>query len=74
MKIRKVKRIVQYLLLVLSVLMVLTGLGITEPGIISPLTFNILGKMWSNRLHLFLWGPFMIILIIHIYLSLSKRT
>lgn len=73
MKIREFKRIIQYLLLAFSVLMVLTGLGITEPGIIGPLTGGILGKMPSSRLHAFLWGPFVIILIMHVYLSLPRK-
>lgn len=74
MNIRDFKRIVQYVLLALSVLMVLTGLGITEPGIIGPLTLGALGKLPSYRLHFFFWGPFVIVLIIHIYLSLPRRT
>ena len=74
MKIRDLKRIIQYLLLVFSVLMVITGLGITEPGIIGLLTGGILGKMPSYRLHFFLWGPFVIILIIHVYLSQPRKT
>lgn len=73
MKKQEIKRMVQFALLILSVLMVLTGLGITQPGIIEPLTGGILGKMISNRIHSFLWGPLVIVLIIHIYLSLLKR-
>lgn len=73
MKIHLVKRIIQYVLAILSVLMVLTGLGITEPGIIGPITGGILGKMLSYRIHFFLWGPFMIILIIHVYISLTRK-
>jgi len=59
--------------MILSVLMVLTGLGITEPGIIGPFTGGILGKMLSYRIHFFLWGPFVIVLIIHVYLSLPRK-
>jgi len=54
--------------------MVLTGLGITEPGIIGLLTGGFLGKMLSYRIHFFLWGPFMIMLIIHVYLSMARRS
>jgi thiosulfate reductase cytochrome b subunit len=73
MKIQEIKKFVQYSLLFLSILMVLTGLGITHPGIIEPLTGGILGKMISNRIHSFLWGPLVIFLIIHIYLSMARR-
>jgi len=71
---RVIKKIVQYVLMILSVLMVLTGLGITEPGIIGPVTGGILGKMLSYRIHFFLWGPFAIALIIHVYLSMTRRS
>jgi hypothetical protein len=54
--------------------MVITGLGIIEPGIIGLLTGGILGKMLSYRLHVFLWGPFVITLIIHVYFSQSGKT
>jgi len=73
MNIRKIRKIVQSILLALSLLMVLTGLGITEPGIIGPLTFDILGKMLAYRLHFFFWGPFVLVLIIHVYLSLPRK-
>jgi hypothetical protein len=52
--------------------MILTGLGITHPGLIGPLTFGILGKLPAYRLHLFFWGPLVIVLIIHVYLSLPQ--
>jgi thiosulfate reductase cytochrome b subunit len=74
MKTRRIKRITQYILLILSMLMVLTGLGITEPGTIEIVTFGILGKSLAYRLHYYLWGGFMIFLIIHVYLSLPRRS
>ena len=73
MKLREIKKTVHSVLLVLTIGMVLTGLGIAEPGIIGPLTLGILSKLTSFRLHYILWGPFVIVLIIHVYLTLPRR-
>ncbi|MFH0966761.1 MAG: hypothetical protein V1862_03645 [Methanobacteriota archaeon] len=67
------KKQVNYALLVATILMVITGLGILEPGIITPLTFGMLGKLTSYRIHILLWGPFAILFIIHITLNLLPR-
>lgn len=69
-----VKKQVNYALLIATILIVITGLGITEPGIITPLTFGMLGKLTSYRIHTLIWGPFTILFIIHIALnSLPRR-
>jgi hypothetical protein len=58
-------RLVGWLLFGISVLLVLTGLGITRYEIITPLTLGILDKAVSYKLHVLLWGPFLILLILH---------
>lgn len=60
---------VAYALIACTVLMIITGLGITEPGIITPLTFGLFNKFISLRIHTFLWGPFCILCIFHIWLT-----
>jgi len=72
MKSREIRKIIHYSLMVLTILMIITGLGITEPGIVGSLTFGILGKATAYRLHFVLWGPFVILLILHIHIS-SRR-
>jgi thiosulfate reductase cytochrome b subunit len=72
MKSREIRKIIHYSLMVLTILMIITGLGITEPGIVGSLTFGILGKATAYRLHFVLWGPFVILLILHVYISLPK--
>jgi len=68
-----IKKQVNYALLAGTVLMVITGLGITEPGIITPLTFGLFGKLTSYRVHTLLWGPFTILFIIHVALNTLPR-
>ncbi len=69
-------RLVGWLLFGISVLLVLTGLGITRYEIITPLTLGILDKAVSYKLHVLLWGPFLILLILHIivYMRVQPKT
>ena len=62
------------ILLVLTFLILFTGFGITYPGIIEPLTLGLLGKSLSFRLHTFLWGPYVVAILVHIYLSTGLKT
>ena len=62
------------ILLALTFFILFTGFGITYSGIIEPLTLGLLGKSLSFRLHTFLWGPFVVVVLIHIYFSVSPKT
>jgi len=64
---------VSWTLLGLSLLLVLTGLGITEFRIVTPLTLGLLGKSFSFQLHSLLWIPFLAVLILHLALSCRIR-
>jgi hypothetical protein len=61
------------ILLVLTFFILFTGFGITYPGIIEPLTLGFLGKSLSFRLHTFLWGPFAVAVLIHLYLATPPK-
>jgi hypothetical protein len=63
------RRAASLLLLILSLFFLLTGFGITETGIVGPLTFGLLGKALSFQIHSLLWGPFLAVLGLHVYLS-----
>jgi thiosulfate reductase cytochrome b subunit len=66
---------ISILLGVISVLLVISGLGITRSNLIMPVTLGILDKATAYRIHLYLWGPFLILLIVHVfYGTLSGRT
>ena len=72
MKDRDVKRLVMWLLGGVTILFLLTGFGITSPDLVTPLTLGVLPKTVSYQLHTYLWGPFLILFLLHIYLSQKK--
>jgi hypothetical protein len=74
MKDRTVKRLVIWLLGGATILILLTGFGITAPELVTPLTLGLLGKSVSYQLHTYLWGPFLILFLLHIYLAQKKKT
>jgi thiosulfate reductase cytochrome b subunit len=71
----RVRTFISILLGILSVLLVISGLGITRSALIMPLTLGFFDKATAYRIHLYLWGPFLILLIVHVfYGTLSGRT
>jgi thiosulfate reductase cytochrome b subunit len=64
---------VRWVLFGLALLLLLTGLGITEYRIVTTLTFGLLGKALSFKLHEVLWIPFAAFLAAHIVLSVIGR-
>ncbi|MEI6293917.1 MAG: hypothetical protein WCP36_09540 [Methanomicrobiales archaeon] len=72
MKDRDVKRLVMWLLGGVTILFLLTGFGITSQDMVTPLTLGVLSKSVSYQLHTYLWGPFLILFLLHIYLSQKK--
>jgi hypothetical protein len=65
----QLRRPVGWLLLVLAVLLVITGLGITEYRIVESATFGLLPKALAFQLHTLLWIPFLAVLAVHLALS-----
>jgi len=63
------RRVVGWLLLAFSLLLVITGLGITEFRTMEAVTFGLLPKALSFQLHSLLWIPFLVILAGHLLLS-----
>ena len=74
MKDRELKRLVQWLLAVITIVFLLTGFGITAPDLVTPLTLGVLAKPVSYQLHTYLWGPFLILVLVHVYLAQKKST
>lgn len=62
----KISRIVSLALLLLVILFILSGFGITKPRIVGAITFGLLDRGSSFSLHSFLVLPFLILLIAHI--------
>jgi dolichol kinase len=68
-----IKKVIPWLLLLVMVLYVITGLGITQFRTVETLTFGLLSKNLSFRLHDNLLIPFLILLILHICLPYILR-
>lgn len=69
MRSRNLRRIIGWLLLVLSILLVITGLGITEWRTMEAVTFGLLPKALAFQLHTLLWIPFLVVLAGHMILT-----
>ena len=67
------KKIISWVLLGLVIVYLITGFGITQYRIVEAITFGMLSKMWSFRIHSAITLPFIIILVAHICLSLNCR-
>jgi cytochrome b subunit of formate dehydrogenase len=65
---RLVKSTVHWLLTVLVIVYLITGFGITEYRIVEPLTFGLLTKSLAQRIHISIEIPFIILLVLHIWL------
>lgn len=59
----------KFLLLAIVLLYIITGLGIKYYQIIEKITFGILTKSLSFKIHDILLIPFLILLFLHIYLT-----
>lgn len=67
------RRAVHYIVVFLTLLYLISGLGITEFRIIGPLTGGLLDKVLSFQIHGALLIPFVVFLALHIYLALTGR-
>jgi len=65
-----VRRTIQWLLLAVTILFLITGFGITEFRVVETITLGWLTKSWALRLHDNLWIPFVVLLVLHIGLPL----
>jgi hypothetical protein len=74
MKDRDIKRLVIWLLGGVTIIFLLSGFGITAPELVTPLTLGVFQKSFSYQLHTYLWGPFLILLLLHIYLAQRKNS
>jgi len=58
-----------WLLLALALLLVVTGLGITDYQAVGAATFGLLPRALAFELHNLLWIPFLAVLAAHVILS-----
>jgi hypothetical protein len=62
------KSTIHWLLTAVAILYLITGFGITEYRIVERLTFGLLAKSLAHQIHIGLVIPFIILLILHIFL------
>ena len=73
LKIRAIGRVCGWLALALVLLTLLTGYGIAEFRIVTPLTFNLLNKAAAQRLHAYTELPMLLLLSAHIVIAAGAR-
>jgi len=67
-------KIIHWTLLIFAIIYIITGFGITEHKFIETIIFGIISKSIAFQLHIFLIYPFIILLILHISLSINKKS
>lgn len=65
---RVVRTTLHWLLTALVIVYLITGFGITKYRIVETLTFGLLTKSLSQRIHINIEIPFIILLVLHIWL------
>ena len=63
-----IKGTIHWVLTVVVIIYLVTGFGITEYRVVEPLTFGLLTKSLAHKIHINLEIPFIILLILHIWL------
>ncbi len=74
-RLRLVRRIIQWLLLAVAVVLLISGLGITYYGAVETISFGLLTKSLSHQIHTApgLWIFFVVLLALHIALPFIGR-
>jgi thiosulfate reductase cytochrome b subunit len=68
------RQVIHWLLLVVLVLYLLTGFGITEYRVVEHLTLGLLSKNLAFNIHNNLLIPFIVLLGLHIYQQTGKKS
>ena len=66
---KTIKRVVHILLGILVILVLITGLGIVYYQIIESLTLGLLTKDVAFKIHTIIFVPFLIVLVLHSFMS-----
>jgi len=65
----RIRKIIHCLLVIVVIIYLLAGFGITEFRVVETLTFGVLTKGVAFSIHSMLWIPFVVLLVLHIFLS-----
>ena len=67
------RKIIKWSLLVATVLFLVSGFGITHFRVVETVTFGLLTKPLAFKIHEYLWIPFLVLLIGHIFYNPLER-
>ncbi|MBT3582846.1 hypothetical protein HN777_00035 [Candidatus Woesearchaeota archaeon] len=70
---RRVRTLVHTLLMIVTALFLISGFGITNYQIITPLTLGLLSKSRAFWLHSWLKWPFVTLLALHLYITMNHK-
>ena len=72
-KLKLTKNIIHWLLLVVIIVYLISGFGITEFRVVEALTSGLLTKKLSFKIHDYVLAPLLILLSLHMFMSLFSR-
>ncbi|PNX49822.1 MAG: hypothetical protein BV457_00345 [Thermoplasmata archaeon M9B1D] len=70
---KNIRKIIHYGLLIIIILYIITGFGITSYRIIEQLTFGLLLKPTASLIHFYLIYPLVVFLYLHIVITFNKN-
>jgi hypothetical protein len=73
MDMKKIGKLTNMILNIFAVLLIITGLGITQSRFMESITFGFLDKLTSFRLHSAFWIPFTLALLVRFYLNFKRK-
>jgi cytochrome b subunit of formate dehydrogenase len=73
LKHRRVIQVTHWTFLVVAIVFLVSGFGITEFRIVETLTVGLLTKSLAFKIHEVVWIPFVILLVLHSYQGLSRK-
>jgi uncharacterized membrane protein len=73
MDLRLIKKAIAWSLLAVTLVFLLTGFGITNSNIVTPLTLGFMGKATSFKIHEVIWVPFVVLLVTHVLFNYGLK-
>ncbi|MBN2240765.1 MAG: hypothetical protein JW712_13400 [Dehalococcoidales bacterium] len=73
MNMRRVRKILHWLLLITTVIFLVSGLGISYFRVVETISFGLLSKSAAFHIHEGIWIPFVILLLLHVILSVVRK-
>jgi cytochrome b subunit of formate dehydrogenase len=70
---KKLNKLINWLLLIIVIIYIITGLGMTQYQTMEKLTFGLLSKPLSFKIHTNLLPVLIVLAILHIYPNLKRR-